>query len=390
MSGDGAAWYPLDWSPDDGSFWSEEHVSIARRIICTSSIWAPAKGARWIPPPPRSRISGQNSRATDQGVYPDLGSRRRVCEDCAIVNIFTGEKNDICGTHSLGHRAIGAFQGRALLGLRHQRGRHRQAQRRRLAHSPGSRCRRNCPPPGVIDSLSFDREGKRLAFGLTAANQPRDAYVLDMASNRLEAWTASEPGPMDPAKFVMPRLTQFPTFDRSDGKSAPDTGVRLRAGKARDPIPCLIMLHGGPDSQFRPTFDPWIQYVVNELGFAVLAPNVRGSSGYGKIFFVAGQRHAARGRRQGRRRADGVARPATQVRCEARRGVRRRYGGYLALAALVNYGDRLRGGVDFAGITDFVSFLSNDRAVPPESAARGVSAMSAMRIRAHIFGAFRR
>ncbi len=78
----------------------------------------------------------------------------------------------------------------------------------------------------------------RLAFGFAAANQPRDAYVLDIADNRLEPWTRSEAGAVDAAKFVMPRLTEFPTFDRADGKAAPDARVRLRARARPARIPC--------------------------------------------------------------------------------------------------------------------------------------------------------
>src|SRR5260370_22923735 len=80
------------------------------------------------------------------------------------------------------------------------------------------------PPPrlqaaGIISSLHFDADGKRLAFGFAAANQPRDAYVLDVAENRLEPWTRSEAGAVDVAKFVLPRLGEFPTFDRGDCKA---------------------------------------------------------------------------------------------------------------------------------------------------------------------------
>jgi dipeptidyl aminopeptidase/acylaminoacyl peptidase len=200
--------------------------------------------------------------------------------------------------------------------------------------------------------LSFDRDGKRLAFGLSAANQPRDAYVLDIESNRLEAWTSSEAGPLDRSKFVVPHLTQFPTFDRADGKPR-QIPVYLYEPATPGPHPVLLMLHDEPDSEFRPAFDPWIEYVVNELGFAVVAPNVRGSSGYGKSFFALDK---------GMLREDAVKDLGALLvwlgldsRFDAKHVVVS--GGYLALATLVNYGDRLRGAVDFAGITDFIGFM---------------------------------
>jgi dipeptidyl aminopeptidase/acylaminoacyl peptidase len=213
------------------------------------------------------------------------------------------------------------------------------------------------PSPGLLHHLRFDAEGKRLAFGYASANLPGDAYVLDIANNRLTAWTHSEAGPVDTAKFVTPRLARFPTFDRLEDH-ARQIPVYVYEPARPGPHPVLIMLHGGPESQFRPGFDPWIQYVVNELGYAVVAPNLRGSSGYGKSYLALDN---------GMQRDDVVKDLGalivwvdTQSAFDAKHVVVAgdSYGGYLALAALVNYGDRLSGGVTQAGISDFISFLS--------------------------------
>jgi dipeptidyl aminopeptidase/acylaminoacyl peptidase len=121
----------------------------------------------------------------------------------------------------------------------------------------------------------------------------------------------------------------------------------------------LIALGDGPPSQFRPSYEPWYQYLVNELGFAVVAPNLRGASGYGKTYRALGS---------GLLREDAVkdlgallvwlgAQPDIDAKHVVICG--EYYGGSLALAALANYSERLRGGVDFGGITDFIGFLSN-------------------------------
>jgi len=163
---------------------------------------------------------------------------------------------------------------------------------------------------------------------------------------------------MDPAKFVIPRLTRFPTFDREDGKSR-QIPLYVYEPNTPKPHPVLLILHDGPQSQFRPRFDPWIEYVVNELGYAVVAPNIRGSSGYGKTYLSLDN---------GMLREDAVKDVGAllvwlglQSGFDAKHVVvsGAGYGGYLALASLVNYSDRLRGGVDLAGITDFVGFLGN-------------------------------
>jgi dipeptidyl aminopeptidase/acylaminoacyl peptidase len=213
------------------------------------------------------------------------------------------------------------------------------------------------PVAGRIESLRFDPQGQRLAFAYSAPNQPGDALVLDVARNQLEPWTRSEAGEVDLRKFVTPQLKQFPTFDRVDGK-ARLVPVYIYEPVGGGPHPVLLELHGGPESQFRPDFSPWLEYVVNELGYAVVAPNVRGSSGYGKSYMALDN---------GALREDAVKDVGAllvwlglQSSFDAKHIVVSggSYGGYMSLAALVNYSDRLRGGVDVAGIADFVSFLS--------------------------------
>jgi len=215
------------------------------------------------------------------------------------------------------------------------------------------------PAPGIIDHVKFDAEGKRLVFGFSSAALPRDAYVLDLANNRLEAWTHSEAGAVDTAKFVTPRLTQFPTFDRNDGPLPPRTRVRYTNPPLAACTRCCSCCTGVRNRNSGRVSIRWLQYVVNELGFAVVAPNLRGSSGYGKTYLALDN---------GMLRDDVVKDlgavivwVSSQSNLDAKHVAvaGSSYGGFLALAALANYGDRLIGGVDLAGIGDFVSFLSN-------------------------------
>ncbi|MFO1428244.1 MAG: alpha/beta fold hydrolase [Steroidobacteraceae bacterium] len=124
----------------------------------------------------------------------------------------------------------------------------------------------------------------------------------------------------------------------------------------------LIDIHGGPESQARPGFSPWVQYLVNELGYVVIAPNVRGSSGYGRAYLQLDD---------GELREDSVRDIGSllvwigaQRDLDARRVVVSggSYGGYMVLASLAMYGDRLRGGIDVVGISNFVTFLQNTSA----------------------------
>jgi len=97
-------------------------------------------------------------------------------------------------------------------------------------------------------------------------------------------WITSEIGGLDAAAFVAPELVRFPTFDRAGGKprTIPAFYYRPRAAGADAKLPVIINIHGGPESQARPVFSADFQFLANELGIAVLVPNVRGSDGYGK------------------------------------------------------------------------------------------------------------
>jgi dipeptidyl aminopeptidase/acylaminoacyl peptidase len=355
VTGDSAAWYPLDWSPDDRKLLVLKRVSSAESYLYVVELSTGQK--REVDPAGgKAGIADAKFSRDGQGVYL-ISDRDGEFAKLRYVNLFTSEKTEISGRipwdieqlaisrdgHYLAYVSNeGGFGKLNVLDLRS----HQDLIPPRF------------PLAGIIDSLCFDAEGKRLAFGFAAANQPQDAYVLDMESNRLEAWTASEPGPMDTAKFIMPRLTQFPTFDRTESGSR-QVPLYIYEPPTPGPHPVLVVLHGGPEAQFRPSFDPWIEYVVKELGYAVVAPNVRGSSGYGKTY---------RSLDNGVLREDAVKDVGAllvwlslQSAFDAKHIVvsGHSYGGYLALAALVNYSERLRGGVDFAGITDFIGYLGN-------------------------------
>ena len=357
LAGDnsGAGWSVLDWSPDDRKLLVLKSVSIAEGYLYVVDL---SNGQKREVEPATTKVGivGAKFSRDGQGVYL-ISDREAEFARLRFVNLFTNEKS-VVSNHILwdieelaisrdGHYLAyvsneGGIGKLNLLDLRTH-------QDLSLPKLPG---------PGVINALSFDAEGKRLVFGFSAANRPEDAYVLELADNRLEAWTRSETGIADPEKFVTPRLAQFPTWDRVDGKSR-QIPVYIYEPAGAGPHPMLLSLHGGPEDQFRPGFNPWLQFVVNELGFAVLAPNVRGSSGYGKGYLALDN---------GVLREDAVRDVGAlivwiglQPNFDAKRVVvaGASYGGYLSLATLVNYSDRLRGGVDVSGIADFVSFLTN-------------------------------
>ena len=346
---------PLDWSPDDRKLLLRQHVSAYEESLYILDLGTGQK-REVDPSPAKGALANAKFSRDGTGVY-FISNRDGEHARLRYVNLFTAEKNDISGRGDVDVEQFALSKdGHYLAYVTDEGGADKLNIVDLQAHQDLVPPR--LPAPGVVDSLSFDPDSKRLLFGLATATQPRDAYVLDVAANRVVPWTASEAGPLDRTKFVLPRLTQFPTFDRLDGRSR-ELPLYIYQPASPGVHPVLIVLHDGPDARFRPTFDPWIQYVVNELGFAVLAPNVRGSSGYGKSFAALAR---------GDQREDAIKDVgallvwlALDNRFDKTHVIvsGTGHGGSLALAALVNYGERLRGAVAMAPITDFIAFVGS-------------------------------
>lgn len=211
-------------------------------------------------------------------------------------------------------------------------------------------------PLGIVHNLEFSPDGEQLGFTLARPDVPSDAYALDLADGQLTRWTFSEAGGLNPARFVRPRLVEFASFD---GRKIPAYYFRPEGASEQRPAAALVMIHGGPESQYRPEFSAMIQYYVAELGLAVILPNVRGSAGYGKSYLLLDN---------GPRREDSVrdigalldwigGQPELDARRVAVTGGS--YGGYMVLASLVHFGERIRAGIDIVGIANFITFLEH-------------------------------
>ncbi|MBX3694057.1 MAG: S9 family peptidase [Steroidobacteraceae bacterium] len=216
-------------------------------------------------------------------------------------------------------------------------------------------------PIGVIGGIDFSPDGGRLALAISTAASPNDVYVIDLVAGRLERWTRSEVGGLDAAKFVTPTLVRYPTFDTVDGKprTIPAFYYKPVGAAQRGKYPVIINIHGGPESQALPSFNATAQFLADELGVAMLVPNVRGSAGYGRTWLSLDDAE----KREDSVRDIGALLDwiAAQAELDATRvGVTGgSYGGYMVLASLMHYSDRIRAGVDIVGISDFTTFLTH-------------------------------
>ena len=213
--------------------------------------------------------------------------------------------------------------------------------------------------------MSFNKDQTKLAFSFSSANRNSDIWIYDLAKKELRQLTTSDRAGIRPETFIEPRLIHYKTFDKRDISAWYYEPRRQRSftlsmdkGLAVKPQagPVIVYVHGGPESQERPGFSAVFQYYLSH-GYAILAPNVRGSTGYGKAFSHLDDV---------RKREDSVKDLAYAVDWLKAAGVADpkriavmggSYGGYMTLAAITLYPDLWAAAVDTVGIASFETFL---------------------------------
>jgi dipeptidyl aminopeptidase/acylaminoacyl peptidase len=210
-------------------------------------------------------------------------------------------------------------------------------------------------PIGNVRGLVWHENSRDLAVSVNSAQSPSDAYAIDVRENVVRRWTESKVPGLDASAFRSAEPIEWKSFD---GRTIGGFVIRpppRHTGKR----PVIVSIHGGPEAQARPGFMGRWNYFIDEMGMAVIEPNVRGSTGYGKTFVALDN---------GMKREDSVrdigalldwiaAQPdldASRVLVEGGS-----YGGYMALAVATRYGERIAGTIDVVGVANFVSFLEN-------------------------------
>jgi dipeptidyl aminopeptidase/acylaminoacyl peptidase len=205
-------------------------------------------------------------------------------------------------------------------------------------------------PRGILGGFEFSPDGDRLAFTLTSPDRNPDVWVVDLPDGEPRRLTRSSTAGIPPRTFRRPEIVRYPSFD---GLKIPALFYEPEASS--DNAPVVVNVHGGPESQSRPLFAPVTQYLLGR-GYAVFAPNVRGSTGYGKAYTHLDDVYL---------RMDSVEDLAHAVHWLRGRGHQRvavmggSYGGFMVLAALTEYPELWTAGVDIVGIANMVTFLEN-------------------------------
>ncbi|HTR57342.1 MAG TPA: prolyl oligopeptidase family serine peptidase, partial [Casimicrobiaceae bacterium] len=210
-------------------------------------------------------------------------------------------------------------------------------------------------PVGTVGGAAWHQNSRDLAVTVSSAQSPSDVYAIDTRTNRVERWTETKVPGLDAVSFRGAEPIAWKSFD----------GRTINGFLTRPPArfsgkrPVIVMIHGGPEGQARPGFLGRWNYFLDELGIAIIQPNVRGSTGYGKTFVALDN---------GMKREDSVkdigalldwirAQPDLDADRVATEGGS--YGGYMVLAVATNFPDRITGTVDIVGVANFVSFLES-------------------------------
>ncbi len=356
FTGDGW-WAPVDWAPDGATLLLRNYISINESTLHLLDI---ASGTLSQINPSQKKISYGDAKFSHDGVsvyYTSdesgeyLSLHRYNITDNETKNLTEDISWDVEGIAISPTGEAYAFVvnegGRSALYVR--------TRKDRPLPAPAL-------PPSVVRSVSFSPDGKQLGFTANTATAPGDVFSLNIGQKEsLKRWTLSEIGGLDPAGFTEPEFFSYTTFDGANGEPRRIPAIIYKPD-GPGPYPVVIRIHGGPEGQARPVFSANYQYWVNELGIAVVTPNVRGSRGYGKSYLKLDN---------GFKREDAVrdigalldwisAQPnLDESRVIVYGGS---YGGYMALASMLHFSDRLAGAVDIVGISDFVTFLENTAA----------------------------
>ncbi len=348
---EGGGWGPLDWSPDDRQLLASQYISAGESYLW---LFDTQTGNRTLLTPK----SGKQPVAYGDAVFSRDGKGLYLVSDresefqrLAYYDLARKRYTYLTSQIKWDVEEFDLSKdGKLLAFATNEDG-------VSVLHLLDTRSRKEKPVPklpnGVIVALRWHNNNRDLAFTFVSARSPADVYSLDVTTNKIDRWTESETGGINTQNFSPAELVRWKSFD---GKMI--SGFLYRPSKKfAGKRPVIIDIHGGPESQFRPVFLGRQNYYLNELGVALLFPNVRGSSGYGKTFLTLDN---------GFLREDSVKDIgalldwiAQQPDLDASRVIVTggSYGGYMSLAVATTYSDRIQGAIDIVGISNFVSFL---------------------------------
>ncbi len=349
----GGGWFPLDWSPDDKQILVAEYVSINESYLWLIGVRSDEKTL--LTPKGGPKVSYSNAKFAPDGrtlfVQTDKDSEfaRLMTLDIEtqtlsplMPDLEWGVEEFALSPDGLQIAFVTNEDGVSVL---------------RLFDTKTSAV--TVPeniPAGDLGGLKWHASGEDLAFSVTSARSPSDVYSFSLATHAVSRWTKSETGGLNAEAFQQPELVRWQSFD---GRKISGFLTRPDAAKFPGKRPVIIVIHGGPESQARPGYLGQSNYYVNELGIALIFPNVRGSVGYGKTFLDLDNGF----QREDTYKDIGALLDwiADQPDLDAGRIMVSggSYGGHMTLAVATLYSGQIACAVDIVGMSNLVTFLEN-------------------------------
>jgi dipeptidyl aminopeptidase/acylaminoacyl peptidase len=349
---EGGGWSVLDWSPDDKQFLVQEYISANESHFWLADAATGTKAELTLRSETKVAYGNALFSKDGKGIYfttdKDNEFSRLAFMDLATKNIsyITTNINWDVEAFDL------SKDGKRLAFITNEAGESKLYLQ--IISTAKSFVIRNLGR-GVYTGLAFHKNSNQLALTVNSAQSPSDVYVISTSNGKTERWTESETGGIITSELTFPKLVKWKSFDKKDISGFYYKPPAKFTGKR----PVIINIHGGPEGQSLPIFQGANNYYLNELGVAIIYPNVRGSSGYGKTFLAADN---------GIKREESVRDIGALLDWIAEQPDLDKerimitggsYGGYMTLAVATNYSDRIRCAVDIVGVSNFNTFLKN-------------------------------
>ena len=348
----GGGWEPADWSPDDSKLLVVEGISVNETYLWLFDT-ATGEKTELTPRHTAEKVAYSNARfgKDGKGIY-FTSDKDSEFQRLSYLDFSTKQTKVLTGgiPWDVDEFAL-SWDGRKIAFLTNEDG---LSTLHLLDTATGKELPVPKLPVGLVSGLLWHKNNREIAFGVSAASSPGDCYSLDVTTGNLDRWTYSETA-VKTDGFREPELVRWNSFD---GKTISGFLYQPPA-KFTGKRPVLIEIHGGPEGQSRPGFLGGWNYFVNELGIAIISPNVRGSTGYGKTFTKLDN---------GFLREDSykdinslfdwiATRPDLDATRIAVTGGS--YGGHMTLAVSTFYSDRIRCSIDVVGMSNLVTFLEH-------------------------------
>jgi protease II len=349
---EGGGWSIADWSPDDKTLLVEESISVNESYLWLLNAADGQKTAI-------TRRGGEKVAYTAIGFSADgksiyvTSDRDNEFQRIARIDLATGQPEYLTQDHWDVESAALSHNRQLLAYVVNENG----TSRLRLLNLVSGK-ERSLPetPNGVITGLAWHENNRDLAFSVNFARSPLDAYSIDVEAGKTDRWTTSETGGVNPQSFAEPTLVKWSSFDGSE-----ISGWLFMPPAAKFPgkRPVIVNIHGGPEGQARPIYQARNNYFLNEMGIAILYPNVRGSTGYGKTYVALDNGFKREGSYKDIEALLHWIKNQPNLDGDRIMVTGGSYGGHMTLATATRYNDLITCSVDIVGPSSLVTFLEH-------------------------------